>query len=137
MWASPREQLVGFMMHFTQGQVLGRYELVLPVARGGMAEVWAARLHGSRGFRKLVAIKTILRGAIDDARMEQMFLAEAELASRIQHPNVVQTLELGEHAAGLYLVLEWVEGLSLDGVRAFGRAWSVRVEGGHVRIDNA
>jgi len=114
MWASPREQLVGFMMHFTQGQVLGRYELVLPVARGGMAEVWAARLHGSRGFRKLVAIKTILRGAIDDARMEQMFLAEAELASRIQHPNVVQTLELGEHAAGLYLVLEWVEGLSLS-----------------------
>lgn len=101
-------------MHFSQGQVLGRYELVLPVARGGMAEVWAARLHGSRGFRKLVAIKTILRGAIDDARMEQMFLAEAELASRIQHPNVVQTLELGEHAAGLYLVLEWVEGLSLS-----------------------
>jgi len=86
----------------------------LPVARGGMAEVWAARLHGSRGFRKLVAIKTILRGAIDDTRMEQMFLAEAELASRIQHPNVVQTLELGEHDSGLYLVLEWVEGLSLS-----------------------
>lgn len=102
------------MMHFSQGQVLGRYELLLPVARGGMAEVWAARLHGSRGFRKLVAIKTILRGAIDDARMEQMFLAEAELASRIQHPNVVQTLELGEHAGGLYLVLEWVEGQSLS-----------------------
>ncbi|HEU5076932.1 MAG TPA: protein kinase, partial [Polyangiaceae bacterium] len=102
------------MMHFSQGQVLGRYELLLPVARGGMAEVWAARLHGSRGFRKLVAIKTILRGAIDDTRMEQMFLAEAELASRIQHPNVVQTLELGEHAAGLYLVLEWVDGQSLS-----------------------
>lgn len=102
------------MMHFSQGQVLGRYELLLPVARGGMAEVWAARLHGSRGFRKLVAIKTILRGAIDDTRMEQMFLAEAELASRIQHPNVVQTLELGEHAGGLYLVLEWVDGQSLS-----------------------
>ncbi|HEY6724420.1 MAG TPA: protein kinase [Polyangiaceae bacterium] len=102
------------MMHFSQGQVLGRYELLLPVARGGMAEVWAARLHGSRGFRKLVAIKTILRGAIDDARMEQMFLAEAELASRIQHPNVVHTLELGEHAGGLYLVLEWVDGQSLS-----------------------
>lgn len=102
------------MMHFSQGQVLGRYELLLPVARGGMAEVWAARLHGSRGFRKLVAIKTILRGAIDDTRLEQMFLAEAELASRIQHPNVVQTLELGEHTGGLYLVLEWVDGLSLS-----------------------
>jgi len=106
------------MMHFSQGQVLGRYELLLPVARGGMAEVWAARLHGSRGFRKLVAIKTILRGAIDDTRLEQMFLAEAELASRIQHPNVVQTLELGEHTGGLYLVLEWVDGLSLSALLA-------------------
>lgn len=102
------------MMHFSQGQVLGRYELLLPVARGGMAEVWAARLHGSRGFRKLVAIKTVLPGVIDDTRMEQMFLAEAELASRIQHPNVVHTLELGEHCGALYLVLEWVDGQSLS-----------------------
>lgn len=110
-------------MHFSQGQVLGRYELLLPVARGGMAEVWAARLHGSRGFRKLVAIKTILRGAIDDTRMEQMFLAEAELASRIQHPNVVQTLELGEHTSGLYLVLEWVDGQSLSALLSEASAY--------------
>jgi serine/threonine-protein kinase len=102
------------MTQLSQGDVLGRYELLLPVARGGMAEVWAARLHGSRGFTKLVALKTILPGAIDSSRMEQMFLAEAELASRIQHPNVVQTQELGEHDGLLYIVLEWVEGESLS-----------------------
>ena len=105
-------------MQLSQGQVLGRYELLLPVARGGMAEVWAARLHGSRGFKKLVAVKTILPSAIDSTRMEQMFLAEAELASRIDHPNVVQTLELGEHEGTLYLVLEWVDGEPLSALLA-------------------
>jgi len=79
-----------------------------------MAEVWAARLHGTRGFQKVVAIKTILPGAIDDARMEQMFLAEAELASKIHHPNVVGTIDLGEHDGTLYLVMEWVDGESLN-----------------------
>ena len=62
------------------GSTLGRYELLLPIAKGGMAQVWAARLRGSRGFQKLVAIKTILAGVIDNTRMEQMFLEEAQLA---------------------------------------------------------
>jgi serine/threonine-protein kinase len=75
-----------------------------------MAQVWAARLRGSRGFQKLVAIKTILSGALDNTRLEQMFLAEAQLASQIHHPNVVGTLELGEHEGMLYLVMEWVDG---------------------------
>ena len=45
------------------GQVLGRYELLLPIAKGGMASVWAARLRGTRGFQKMVAIKTMLPGS--------------------------------------------------------------------------
>lgn len=92
------------------GNTLGRYELLIPVAKGGMAQVWAARLRGTRGFQKLVAIKTILTGTIDSTRLEQMFLAEAQLASQILHPNVVGTLELGEHEGMLYLVMEWVDG---------------------------
>jgi len=100
--------------HLSSGSPLGRYELLLPIAKGGMAEVWAARLHGTRGFQKVVAIKTILPGAIDDARMEEMFLVEAELASKIHHPNVVGTNDLGEHDGVLYLVMEWVDGESLN-----------------------
>jgi eukaryotic-like serine/threonine-protein kinase len=100
------------------GSILGRYELLLPIAKGGMAQVWAARLRGSRGFQKLVAIKTILAGAIDNTRMEQMFLEEAQLASQIHHPNVVGTLELGEENSALYLVMEWVDGESLSVVLA-------------------
>jgi eukaryotic-like serine/threonine-protein kinase len=97
-----------------EGQVLGRYELLLRVAQGGMARVWAARLHGTRGFRKLVAVKTILPGVMDGERLEQMFLEEATLASGIHHPNVVDTLELGEQDGVLFMALEWVDGEPLS-----------------------
>jgi eukaryotic-like serine/threonine-protein kinase len=100
------------------GSILGRYELLLPIAKGGMAQVWAARMHGTRGFQKLVAIKTILAGAIDNTRLEQMFLEEAQLAAQIHHPNVVTTLDLGEHDGTLYLVMEWVDGEALSEVMA-------------------
>src|SRR5215216_2340593 len=89
------------------GSILGRYELLLPIAKGGMAQVWAARLRGTRGFQKLVAIKTILADTIDSTRLEQMFLEEAQLASQIHHANVVTTHDLGEHEGTLYLVMEW------------------------------
>lgn len=98
------------MSQLVSGNTLGRYELLIPVAKGGMAQVWAARLRGTRGFQKLVAVKTILAGAIDSTRLEQMFLAEAQLAAEVHHPNVVGTLELGEHEGMLYLVMEWVDG---------------------------
>ncbi len=98
------------------GSILGRYELLLPIARGGMAQVWAARLRGTRGFQKLVAIKTILADVMDNTRMEQMFLEEATLASQIHHPNVVQTQELGEQEGTLYLAMEWVDGEPLNQV---------------------
>ena len=97
-----------------EGHVLGRYELLLRVAQGGMARVWAARLHGTRGFRKLVAVKTILPNVMDSERLEQMFLEEATLASGIHHPNVVDTIELGEQDGVLFMALEWVDGESLS-----------------------
>ena len=95
-------------------QTLGRYELLLPVARGGMGQVWAGRLRGARGFNKLVAIKTLLPIPGAEGRLESMLLEEARIAALIHHPNVVQTLELGEHDNTLYLVMEWVDGESLS-----------------------
>ncbi|MGC4094068.1 MAG: TonB family protein [Polyangiaceae bacterium] len=93
--------------------MLGRYEMLLPIAAGGMGNVWAARLKGTRGFRKLVAVKTVLQ-AVDDDKLEQMLYQEATLASQIHHPNVVETIELGEHDGTLYLVMELVFGESLS-----------------------
>ena len=96
------------------GAPLGRYELLMPIAQGGMAAVWAARQGGSRGFEKTVAIKTMLPKLSDDPQFERMFLNEATLATRIQHPNVAQILDLGEHGELLYIVMEWVDGEALS-----------------------
>jgi serine/threonine-protein kinase len=98
------------------GDVLGRYELLLPVAAGGMAMVWAARLKGSRGFQKIVAVKTMLPKLSEDPQFERMFLDEASLASRIHHPNVVEVLDLGEANGVLFIAMEWLDGVPLNQV---------------------
>jgi len=96
------------------GQRLDRYELLAPVAQGGMAWVWLARLQGAHGFEKLVAIKTILPEYAQDPRFQKMFLDEAHIASGIVHSNVAQILDLGEEQGVLYLVMEWVDGDALS-----------------------
>lgn len=98
-----------------EGQTLGRYQLLMNVAQGGMARVWVARLHGSRGFRKLVAVKTILPG-LEAEKLDRMLLEEANLAATIHHPNVGTTFELGEQNGILYLVMEWIDGEGLHTV---------------------
>src|SRR5215831_6760653 len=95
------------------GYKLDRYELLCPIASGGMATVWLARLQGKRGFEKLYAIKTIKTELISDANFQEMFLDEARIASGIIHPNVAQILELGEQDDILYIVMEYVDGDSL------------------------
>jgi serine/threonine protein kinase len=95
------------------GTTLGRYEILTPVAKGGMASVWAARIQGTRGFKKIVAIKTMLPDVSDDPEFESMFLDEARIAARIRHPNVVEIHDLGEQDEVLYIVMEWVDGETL------------------------
>src|SRR5687768_11424193 len=99
------------------GYKLDRYELLAPIASGGMASVWLARLKAKRGFEKLFAIKTIRGELTDDAQFQEMFLDEARIASGIQHPNVTQILDLGEQDNVLYIVMEWVDGDSLAKIR--------------------
>lgn len=99
------------------GTLLGRYEILAPIAAGGMARVWAARMKGSRGFAKTVAVKTLLPGVSDDLRYENMFLDEAHLASQIRHANVVEIHDLGEERGLLYLVMEYIDGESLNTLR--------------------
>ncbi len=102
---------------FQPGFRVGRYELLAPIASGGMASVWAARIQGTRGFEKLVAIKTILPHLADDPQFETMFLDEARIASEIVHPNIAQVFDLGEQDGVLFLVCEWVDGESLATLR--------------------
>jgi len=104
----------GAVSEVRAGLVLGRYELLVPIASGGMAQVWAARLRGARQFQKIVAVKTMLPKLSEDEQFEQMFLDEASLASQIRHPNAVEILDLGEQSGVLYLVMEWIEGVPLN-----------------------
>jgi serine/threonine-protein kinase len=96
------------------GYKLDRYELLCPIAEGGMASVWVARQRGKHGFEKLVAIKTILPKFATDLRFQEMFLDEARIASRIEHLNVAQIFDLGEEHDILYLAMEYVEGDALS-----------------------
>jgi serine/threonine-protein kinase len=81
-----------------------------------MAAVWAARLKGSRGFQKTLAVKTMLGslGGASSEPFEEMFLDEARIASRIRHPNVAEIFDLGEENEVLYIVMEWVDGEPLS-----------------------
>ncbi|MBK9260832.1 MAG: protein kinase [Polyangiaceae bacterium] len=107
------------------GHTLGRYELLVPIAQGGMAVVWAARMKGTRGFQKTVAVKTMLPELSEDPQFEEMFLAEAGLASRIKHPHVCEILDLGEQEGLIYIVMEWIDGEPLSQL-----ARSARQKGG-------
>src|ERR1041384_7932776 len=82
-----------------------------------MGQVWLGRLQGARGFNKVVAVKTLLPDENDRPRLEAMLAEEARLSSLIQHPNVVHTIELGEHEGLLDLVMEWGDGEPLSFLR--------------------
>jgi serine/threonine-protein kinase len=94
-------------------QLVGRYVLYGAIASGGMATVHFGRLVGPAGFARPVAIKRLHAQFARDPDFVRMFLDEARLAARVAHPNVVQTLDLVETADEIFLVMEYVRGLSL------------------------
>jgi serine/threonine-protein kinase len=92
---------------------LGRYELLARLAAGGMGEIFLARLEGAAGFEKLFVIKRILPHLADDQRFRAMLIAEARIASMMAHANICQVYELGETDGQLYIVMEYLEGVTL------------------------
>src|SRR3954464_484298 len=92
---------------------LGRYELLARLAAGGMGEIFLARLEGAAGFEKLYAIKRILPQFATDGRFRKMLIGEAQIASKMSHGNICQVYELGESDGQLYIVMEYLEGVTL------------------------
>jgi tetratricopeptide (TPR) repeat protein len=87
------------------------YEVLGELGRGGMGVVYKAR---QLRLNRLVAIKTISSGLGASAEELARFRAEAELAARIQHPNIVQVYEVGEQDGQPFCILEYVNGSSLS-----------------------
>lgn len=96
------------------GMRLGRYQLVTPIAKGGMAMVWVAWRKRKKQEREVVALKVLLPHLTGDARFVKMFLDEARLLMRIDHANVVRIRDVGNDDGMPYVALEWVDGDSLS-----------------------
>lgn len=94
--------------------LLGRYVLHDEIASGGMATVHLGRLLGAAGFSRTVAIKRLHPQLSKESEFVTMFLDEARLASRIQHPNAVATLDVIAEQDELFLVMEYIAGESLS-----------------------
>ena len=96
--------------------IAGRYRLESPIGEGGFGAVFRATDLRSGGP---VAVKVLIEGAVESGAR---FRREAEIAMRLSHPNTVRTHDAGEDAgSGLYIVLELLEGGSLEQVlRAHG-----------------
>jgi serine/threonine-protein kinase len=95
---------------------IGRYEVIRAIASGGMATVHLARTVGEGGFERLVAIKVMHPHIATDPAFVAMFLDEARLAARIRHPNVVATHDVQKSPAGVFLVMDYIDGPSLHHV---------------------
>jgi len=95
-------------------RVIGRYAIAGEIASGGMATVHLGRLLGPVGFSRIVAIKRLHAQFARDPEFVSMFLDEARLAARIQHPNVVSTLDVVARDGELFLVMEYIEGDSFS-----------------------
>jgi WD40 repeat protein/tRNA A-37 threonylcarbamoyl transferase component Bud32 len=101
---------------------VGEYDILGEIGRGGMGVVYKAR---HRRLGRTVALKMLLRGAYAEPEEKARFRAEAEAVARLQHANIVQLFEVGEHDGGdgqprPYITLELVDGESLS-TRMAGR----------------
>ena len=92
------------------GVPFGKYQLIATLGRGGMADVFLALMSGPVGFRKLVVIKRLREDVVDERSLTSMLLDEAQLSARLQHPNVVQTFEVGVYEGRHYIAMEYLEG---------------------------
>jgi eukaryotic-like serine/threonine-protein kinase len=104
---------------------LGKFHFLERIGKGGMGEVYLAMLSGPTGFSKLVVVKLLREDFEAYPTIRTMFLDEGRLASRLNHPNVVQTNEVGVEEGRHYLVMEYLEGQPLNQVIARARAAAV------------
>jgi serine/threonine-protein kinase len=108
-------------------QQVGRYEIVLPIATGGMATVYLARATGMGGFDRYLALKLTAPHLRNDPEFAAHLIDEAKLVAHLRHPNVVQSFDVGECEHGIYLVMDYVPGDSLAGLRRAARGAGVTI----------
>jgi len=95
-------------------RVFDRYELLRPLAVGGMGEIFLARQVGLAGFDRLVVLKSLRPELAADPSFVDQFLDEARLMALLNHPNVASVLEVGQWRGVYFLAMEHIEGVALS-----------------------
>jgi hypothetical protein len=104
-----------------------KYEILRPLAEGGMAELHLARAHASEQPGRLMVVKRLHPRLAINPEFVRMFLDEARIASTLRHRNVVEVYEIGEDAEQYYIAMEHLHGHDL-------RDAMVRMIGRHARL---
>ena len=103
-----------FESHAVTAEASASYQPLFELGRGGMGTVFIARALGAGGFERLVVIKRLHPHLTEQADAVRRFLDEARMAAFVRHANVVGTLQVGSDEEGYFLVLDYVEGASLE-----------------------
>ncbi|HEY3447304.1 MAG TPA: protein kinase [Myxococcales bacterium] len=96
----------------------GRYTLLAPLATGGMAQVFLARVSGVEGFEKLFVIKKILSHLAADEYFVDRFLDEGKIVVKLQHGSIAQVIDMGREGDEYYIAMEFVDGKDLRKIAA-------------------
>jgi serine/threonine protein kinase/ABC-type branched-subunit amino acid transport system substrate-binding protein len=103
---------------FASSPSFGKYRFLAEIGFGGMSEIYLTVTQGGlAGFQKLVALKLLRSDLAEDGEFRRMFLDEARLAAQLNHPNVVQTYDVGEDHGRYYIAMEYLEGQSFERIR--------------------
>ena len=103
----------------------GKYQSFAKLGSGGMGDVVLAVARGPVGFNKLVVLKRLRAGMSEEPAFVSMFLDEARLAARLNHPNIVHTYEVGADGEAYFIAMEYLEGQPLARIGRTPRAREV------------
>ena len=92
----------------------GKYQVLARLGQGGMGHVYLAMHAGPGGVQKLIVIKQLREDFATSVAARAMFLDEARISTRLNHPNIVQTNEVVDDEDDLYLVMEFLDGQPLS-----------------------
>ncbi len=112
MPGSPASSPTSVTTQYARKRGVGKYEFIARIGSGGMGDVYLALTHGPNHFRKLCVVKQLREGA-SDARSKQVFSKEGYLSARLNHPNIVQTYEVGEEEGVPFMAMEYLEGQTM------------------------
>ncbi|MFH1436975.1 MAG: protein kinase [Pseudomonadota bacterium] len=94
--------------------IVGKYQIIELIAKGGMAEVYKAKRYGAEGFEKILVLKRILPEFAENREFVDLFINEAKIAMHLNHTNIVQVLDLDQERNEYFIAMEYVYGLNLS-----------------------